>query len=80
MGETTQVPLQVFPRTEETATSVGGSLLVKEAHECFFLQRPEVIHTVNGVCLPFIGVEKQSCLPFCLLQLESSEHGLYFWA
>ena len=80
MGEKKQVPFQVFPRTEETATSVGGFLSVKEVHECFFLQGLEIIRAVKGVCLRFTGVEKQSCLPFCLLQLESLEHGLYFWA
>lgn len=39
---------------EDTAISVGGSLLrerVGEGHEHFFLQRSEIINTVNGVCL-----------------------------
>lgn len=63
---------------------VGCSLLggkVGEVRECFFLQRSELLNTVNGlwVCLQFIGVAKGSWLQFDLLQLKTSGTSPFLW-
>lgn len=39
----------------------------RRGEECFFLQGPEIIHTVSAMCLPLIYWDRKSELPSALL-------------